>query len=263
MDEEILAAQICDSPRMCALVVHDIGQGERPISSTLGVPFRTIDLASDGGLVLGVRAGQYDVISVFDVRDGTRRGPPWTEGQAPRRFLAHAFSEDGTSVRIAGRDGDRLSLWHWDLLDDVVVRIDERPVVDVLPDATARTLLVRRAEGDELWPLFAPLPIPIASLPEGIVRFETSADHGELLVHTDDRIVLVHVATGLARDMPRSTGPFAWLGSAGRAAAESRSWVRIRPDPTPSDPRAFMAWLDGITDVDDGAILVPVSGLAP
>jgi hypothetical protein len=260
-DGDVLAAQLCDSPRRCALVVHDIDDQERPLSTTLGVPFRTIELSADGTQAVAVRAGQYDVVSHFDIRDESRSRPPWQGEEAPRRFIGHAFTDDGTGLRLAGRDGDRFSLWHWDLIDDVVVLLDERQVVDAIANDAANVVLARTGEGDEIWPLLEPLPKPIAALPEGVTRFELSLSGDELLAETTSGLVLLHIATGIQRNLGDPGGAFAWLGGSGRATTESRSWVRIHVDPTPDDPQAFLAWLQELTDVDPGEVLVPAAGL--
>jgi hypothetical protein len=200
-----------------------------------------------------VRMGSPDAVELFDLQTGEQHGPPWVEDEAPTQIIAHRFSSDATSLRLAARDGDRLALWHWSPTEELLALLDEVAVDAVIADPGGTALLLRGGEGDEVWVLDEPLRRPIGPQPERIDHFELSQDRSLALVVSEGRATVIHVATGVRRTVAGIEAPFVWRGLSAFALAEDRQLVRLRNDPTPDDPRAFLAWLDRITDavVDD------------
>jgi hypothetical protein len=100
-----------------------------------------------------------------------------------------------------------------------------------------------------------------SDLPAAVRGFELSPDGRELLARCESGLKLLHVPTGIGRRLAGRGEPFAWLGDSGRAVTESRSWVRVRVDPTPSKARDFLPWIASLTDVEPGEVLVPAAAL--
>jgi WD40 repeat protein/predicted Ser/Thr protein kinase len=248
-----IAAQLCDSPRRCGLVVHDLDAHERLLATQLGAPLRSFGLSEGGRWALAVRASSPDSVELFDLQTGEQHSPPWAEEHVPSQVVAHRFSSDATSVRLAARDGDRLALWHWSPTEELLALLDEVEVDSVIADPAGTALLLRGVEGDEVWVLDEPLRRPIGPLPETIDHFELASDRSLALVVSKGRATVIHLATGIRRTVAGIEEPFVWRGLSAFAMAEERQLVRLRSDPTPDDPDAFLAWLDRITDavVDD------------
>jgi hypothetical protein len=250
MDGGKIAAQLCDSPRRCGLVVHELDTEKRLLATPLGPPLRSFGLSEGGRFALAIRLGNPEAVQLFDLQSGEELAPPWPEERRPNRVVGFHFASDATSVRLAAHDGGRLALWHWAPHDELLTMLDEVEVTEVIPDVHGRALLLRGRDGDDLWVLDEPLRRPIGPLPERVEHFELSDDHGLALVVSENEATLIHVASGVRRTISGIEAPFAWLGLSAFAVAEERQRIRLREDPTPSEPRRFLQWLARTTDAE-------------
>ena len=248
VDGSRIAAQLCDSPRRCGLVVHDLDAQERLLATPLGAPLRSFGVSEGGRYGLAIRQGNPDTVQLFDLQGGEELVPPWPDEGRPSRVVGFRFASSATYVRLAAHDGGRLSLWHWAPHDDLLTMLDEVEASEVIPDVRERALLLRGRDGDDLWVLDEPLRRPIGPLPERVDHFELSDDHGLALVVSEGEAMLIHVASGVRRTVSGIDAPFAWLGQSAFAVAEERQRIRLRQDPTPSEPRRFLEWLGRATD---------------
>jgi WD40 repeat protein len=246
-DGRRLLAQGCDAPDRCAVMVHAIADGRSLVSRIFGRRLRSLAVSPGGSWIIAVRIGPPDALVLYDVRDGLPASTPIFDPQ-PEEIVAHAFSPLGHGARLVTRNGDALRLWHWDLAAASATLLEQRPVVEAIPDRFATALLVRDRQDDHLWVIDEPLLRPMARLPEDVEWIRLSRDRSYLLVGAPTTAILVHLGSGVRRVFEQVTAPIAWSGGSTLADVQNGSWIRQRIDPTPADPDAFMAWLRDVTD---------------
>ncbi len=248
-DGSRLIAQNCEGPRRCGLVVHALDTHERLLSTDLGEPIQSFALSEAALHAVMVRRSRPAKLQLFDLRDGELRTPPWPANEAPAEIVAHAFTDNASALRLVGRDEGRLRLWHWIPDSDLLAVLDEVEVEAVFPEPAGRSLLLRTADGDELWSVDEALRRPVGALPSLIRRFELSVDREVLMVEGEGNAVIVHVPTGIRRTIDDIEAPYAWRGLSGFAMGRDGSVV-MRDDPSPADETAFLRWLDALTDTE-------------
>lgn len=248
-----LVAQNCEGPHRCGLVVHGLDEDTRLLSTRLGHRIERFTLSDGSGFAGLVRGAKPADVEVFDLGTGESVAPQWPEGDRPAEVLGIAFIDNASALRLVSRDGDTIRLWHWEPSTQLVTELDT-VVTDAVYDAPdGGALLLRMPQGGELWLVDEVLRHPVGPLPNVVERFVLSPDRDVLLVESDQGVDVIHIPTGVRHSVDDIEPPYAWRGLSGFAIGKPRAVV-LRDDPTPSEPEAFKAWLDTLTDAKPRAL---------
>jgi len=252
-DGSRLIAQNCEGPHRCGLVVHGLEDDARLLSTPLGHRIERFALSEGSGFAVLVRGSKPADVEVFDLSTGASHQPPWPEGETPAEVVGMAFVDNARALRLVSRDDDQIRLWYWEPAGQLVTELDtlRSDAVYALPDGSA--LLMRMAEGAELWMVDEVLRRPLGSLPNLVQRFVLSPDRDVVLVEFETGVQVIHVATGIRHAVDDIEPPYAWRGLSGFAIGRPRA-VLLRDDPTPDEPAAFAEWLDTLTDAKPRAL---------
>ncbi|MEM6291201.1 MAG: serine/threonine-protein kinase [Myxococcota bacterium] len=243
-----LIAQNCEGPSRCALMVHALDDDERLLSTVLGNRIERFALSEASLYAVMVRSATQADVELFDVQTGESQRPPWPVEDVPSSVVGLAFTDSARALRLVSSDDGLLRLWHWEPEGELLTVLDELTVDAVYAQPQGASMLLRTEEGGgELWTVGEALRRPVGPLP-GVVRtFELSADREVLLIESDASVVIVHVPTGIRRELSDIESPYAWRGLSSFALGRAGSVV-LRDDPSPNEPTAFIAWLDTLTD---------------
>ena len=266
-DSSAMAKLGCAQLPSCLVAVYPADGGVPRALGDVASQGRSLRFSADGRWL----ATDHDSgLWLWDLHAGEGRrmelGPPMRRQQR----MAYAFVDDAQALRIA-----TASFAHEEAKPAIVVwqtGVTQKRVHELFSEAELEqlvssddggALLMETADARALmWFLdedhFSLLPDDVLDDELEVTRLRVAPDRSKALLDLDGgrETVLVDIATGQRRTLPPLIDPVAW----GRGdtvvdvihARRLRKWV----DPAPTDPKAFLAWLEEVTaiDVDSGTL---------
>ncbi len=246
-DASVLAIAQCEVAPRIELYDRD---GRHLGRHWLKQPVKSLRFGPDQRRLLATSNG--NLLHLDLIEDEVRALPLGSRGIRGTELVAFAFEAgEGVGVRVATRSDEELFVWFWDPARGQVHLLSEEPLPgQVWFDPTRQHLLVGLPDGlHRFWDLSRNQTELVDGLTGTPEELRVSTDRSTILVTTrlaqgDARVHQVELGSGAVRvfDDPL---PYTEISGNGEVLARrAEAVVETWRDPTPSEPAAFLAWLE-------------------